>query len=51
MVECPFCGLLKEGLPAHTIYEDETFFVMLNRESLGLGPLYGHSPPARRQNL
>ena len=35
--ECDFCRISAEGLPAHGLYEDEQFFVMLDRNSLGLG--------------
>ncbi|MGI0015369.1 MAG: HIT family protein [Nitrososphaera sp.] len=37
MAECPFCQLVREGLPPHTLYADDTFFVILDRESLGPG--------------
>ncbi len=37
MSDCPFCQLISEGLPEHGLYEDESFIVILDRESLGLG--------------
>lgn len=37
MKHCPFCDLLENGLPPHAIYEDENFFVMLDRQSVAFG--------------
>jgi histidine triad (HIT) family protein len=36
-VPCPFCDLVRTGLPAHGLYEDESFLVILDRASLGAG--------------
>jgi histidine triad (HIT) family protein len=37
MATCPFCQIAKAGLPPHGVYEDASFFIMLDRESLGFG--------------
>jgi histidine triad (HIT) family protein len=37
MIDCPFCQLLAHGLPAHCLYEDRRFFVLLDRASMGPG--------------
>lgn len=37
MRECPFCQIASSGLPPHGLYEDESFLVMLDRESLSFG--------------
>jgi histidine triad (HIT) family protein len=34
---CPFCQIAQAGLPPHGVYEDASFFIMLDRESLGFG--------------
>ncbi len=36
-MDCPFCKLVKQGLPDHCIYEDNNFFVILDKGSLGFG--------------
>ena len=37
MASCPFCRLAAEGLPAHGLYEDPRFVVILDKASLGFG--------------
>lgn len=37
MTECPFCEILRSGLPAHCLHEDERLFVLLDRDSLAFG--------------
>ncbi len=37
MASCPFCRLAAEGLPAHGLYEDPQFVVILDKASLGFG--------------
>lgn len=37
MEYCPFCDLVDNGLPPHAIYENENFFVMLDRQSVAFG--------------
>lgn len=37
MLGCTFCELTRAGLPQHGIYEDASFLVLLDRESLGFG--------------
>lgn len=37
MTTCPFCQIAQAGLPPHGVYEDSSFFIMLDRESLGFG--------------
>ncbi len=37
MADCPFCQLLTDGLPAHCLYENGRFFVLLDRASMGIG--------------
>lgn len=37
MSDCPFCRIVREGLPPHGLFEDQTSFVLLDRESLGFG--------------
>src|SRR5258708_26147248 len=32
---CPFCGIAQITLPAHGLFEDESFFIILDRDSLG----------------
>src|SRR5258708_2488336 len=34
---CPFCGIAQITLPAHGLFEDESFFIILDRDSLGFG--------------
>jgi len=34
---CPFCQIAQAGLPPHGVYEDASFFIILDRESLGFG--------------
>ncbi len=34
---CGFCQIARGSLPAHGVYEDESIFVILDRESLGFG--------------
>lgn len=36
-IRCPFCQIAQEGLPPHGLFEDQSFFVILDRESLGFG--------------
>lgn len=33
--DCPFCQIAVQGLPSHGLYEDEAFFILLDRGSLG----------------
>jgi len=37
MATCPFCQIAQTGLPPHGVYEDASFFIVLDRESLGFG--------------
>ncbi len=37
MSSCPFCQIAAEGLPAHGLYEDAEFIVILDKASLGFG--------------
>ncbi len=37
MSDCPFCQIAEEGLPPHGLFEDESFFVILDKESLAFG--------------
>ena len=37
MEMCPFCDLVENGLPSHAIYEDNEFFVLLDRQSVAFG--------------
>jgi histidine triad (HIT) family protein len=37
MAECPFCELIKDTTTSHTVYEDTSFIVILDKESLGIG--------------
>jgi histidine triad (HIT) family protein len=36
-VPCPFCDLVRTGLPDYGLYEDRSFLVILDRASLGIG--------------
>lgn len=37
MSVCPFCQFATKGLPPHGLFEDESFMIILDRESLGFG--------------
>jgi histidine triad (HIT) family protein len=37
MTTCPFCEMVESGLPDYTIYNAPTYFISLDRESLGFG--------------
>lgn len=35
--DCSFCELVKNGFPPHLIFENDDFFVMLDRQSVAFG--------------
>lgn len=37
MPACPFCELIDKGTPPHTVYEDDLFIVIPDKNSLGIG--------------
>jgi histidine triad (HIT) family protein len=37
LIDCAFCGIAQTTLPPNGLFEDESFFVILDRNSLGFG--------------